>query len=222
MVTVGVRVALYTKPVLSTVRADKVPPATVMSLMSKPTGFSEKVKVSVAFRPDVRVLMLEVMVTVGGMVSAAAEVMVAVVMLVSKVVAAVAEAVVTEATVPVPAITALITVAKLAAVVATVCDTVFKPTLVMLDTEALLFWIEATSPVAASSTAFLVTKVDTVAAELAVEVMMVLRAASVSVLRALVAEPMAVKADVMVVVSTLFITADTSAAVAVVEVKVVS
>ena len=218
----GVRVALYTKPVLSTVRADKVPPATVMSLMSKPTGFSEKVKVSVAFRPDVRVLMLEVMVTVGGMVSAAAEVMVAVVMLVSKVVAAVAEAVVTEATVPVPAITALITVAKLAAVVATVCDTVFKPTLVMLDTEALLFWIEATSPVAASSTAFLVTKVDTVAAELAVEVMMVLRAASVSVLRALVAEPLAVKADVMVVVSTLFITADTSAAVAVVEVKVVS
>jgi hypothetical protein len=148
--------------------------------------------------------------------------MVAVVMLVSKVVAAVAEAVVTEATVPVPAITALITVAKLAAVVATVCDTVFKPTLVMLDTEALLFWIEATSPVAASSTAFLVTKVDTVAAELAVEVMMVLRAASVSVLRALVAEPLAVKADVMVVVSTLFITADTSAAVAVVEVKVVS
>jgi hypothetical protein len=166
--------------------------------------------------------MLEVTVTVGGVVSAAAAVMDAVVTLVSSVVAALVEAVVTEATVPVPAITALSTVATLAAVVATVCDTVFKPTLVMFDTRALLFWIEVRLPVAASSTAFWVTKVATVAAELAVEVMMVLRAASVSVLSALVAEPVAVKADVMVVVNTWFITADKAVAVAVEEPNVLS
>jgi hypothetical protein len=156
------------------------------------------------------------------MVSAEADVMVALVMLESRVAAALVAAAVIAATVPVPAITAAIIEDTVAEEVETICETVFKPTLVMLDTKALLFWIEVKSPVAASSTAFCVTKVATVAAELAVEVMIVLRAATELVLSELTEDPAAVKADVTVAVKTLFITSDTAEAVAVVEVRVVS
>ena len=55
---------------LFTTKPDNVPPLVVMSLASKPTGTSEKVKVKVALWPTRRLELLLLIVKLGALVSA--------------------------------------------------------------------------------------------------------------------------------------------------------
>ena len=64
---VGVKVAVRVRPV--PLMALKVPPVVTMSLSTKPTGVSLKVKVIVAVSPALRVLTLLVIARVGARVS---------------------------------------------------------------------------------------------------------------------------------------------------------
>lgn len=103
-----------------------------MSEASKPAGTSLKVKVIMAFKPAEMLLRLDVTLTVGLVVSEAAEVMLPDVKLVSMLLADVVAAEVIAAALP----PAAITVATEAAEVAKLWDRLFKPTLVMSDTSS--------------------------------------------------------------------------------------